>query len=185
MMPAARAPQSGFTLIEVLLVIVLMAVLMGVAVVSLNPSDPARRVQQERERMQAKIAYARLLAETDQLEVGLQLLPDGYQFLRFDKTRQQWFAITDDPALKPQSTPGLRYGWRDAGVSQNLSTAEPVAGAEVPDMLLLSSGEATPGELSISSNDDPQVQPLQLSINDLGDTRLTELTGDSLGSSVY
>ena len=44
----ARGPLSrrtrGFTLIEVLLVVVLIAVLMGVAVVSLNPEDPARRL---------------------------------------------------------------------------------------------------------------------------------------------
>lgn len=169
-----RPKQSGFTLIEVLLVIVLMAVLMGVAVVSLNPSDPARRVQQERERLQAKVSYARLLAETDQLEVGLQLLPEGYRFLRFDQTRQQWFVIATDPALKPQETPGLSYAWRDAGVSPSIAITQPPEGAIEPDMLLLSSGEATPGELSIRSRDDTRVTPLVLLINDLGDSRLAE-----------
>jgi general secretion pathway protein H len=170
----AHPQQSGFTLIEVLLVIVLMAVLMGVAVVSLNPSDPARRLQQERERLQAKVGYARLLAETDQLEVGLQLLNEGYRFLRFDKTRQQWFIIDTDPALKPQKTLGIAYLWRDAGVSQSITSTAPLEGAVLPDMLLLSSGEATPGELSISSRDDSRIVPLTLLINDLGDTRFAE-----------
>lgn len=174
MMPLARSTQSGFTLIEVLLVIVLMAVLMGVAVVSLNPSDPARRVQQERERLQAKVGYARLLAETDQLEIGLQLLSEGYRFLRFDDSRQQWFVIADDPALKAQDTPGLGYDWRDAGVSPSLASSEPTENAIVPDMLLLSSGEATPGELTVRSRDDSRVAPMTLLINDLGDTRYPE-----------
>lgn len=174
MMLRPRQSQTGFTLIEVLLVIVLMAVLMGVAVVSLNPSDPSRRIQQERERIQAKIGYARLLAETDQIEVGLQLNSAGYRFLRFDKTRQQWFVIDTDPALKPQQTLGIGYTWRDAGVAQSIASREPVEGAVIPDMLLLSSGEATPGVLSIRSQDDPRVVPVELQINDLGDTRLPE-----------
>lgn len=186
----ASPKQSGFTLIEVLLVIVLMAVLMGVAVVSLNPSDPSRRVQQERERLQAKVGYARLLAETDQIEVGLQLLPEGYRFLRFDKTRQQWYAIDNDPALKPQETLGIAYSWRDAGVAQSIIVStEPTEGAVEPDMLLLSSGEATPGELSIRSRDDARVESLTLLINDLGDTRYAEDKpaglGEGSGASTY
>lgn len=185
----ARPKQLGFTLIEVLLVIVLMAVLMGVAVVSLNPSDPSRRVQQERERLQAKVGYARLLAETDQMEVGLQLLPEGYRFLRFDKTRQQWYAIDNDPALKAQETLGITYSWRDAGVAQSIASNEPKEGAVEPDMLLLSSGEATPGELSIRSSDDARVEPLVLQINDLGDTRYGEDKpvglGEGSGTSAY
>ncbi len=185
----AQPKQAGFTLIEVLLVIVLMAVLMGVAVVSLNPSDPSRRVQQERERLQAKVGYARLLAETDQIEVGLQLLPEGYRFLRFDKTRQQWYAIDNDPALKPQETLGIAYSWRDAGVAQSIVSSEPTADAVEPDMLLLSSGEATPGELSIRSRDDTRVESLKLLINDLGDTRYGEERpiglGEGSGASAY
>jgi hypothetical protein len=94
--------------------------------------------------------------------------------LRFDKTRQQWYAIDNDPALKPQETLGIAYSWRDAGVAQSITSNEPKEGAVEPDMLLLSSGEATPGELSIRSRDDARVEPLVLQINDLGDTRYGE-----------
>lgn len=183
-LPQRRRDGQGFTLIEVLLVVVLIGVLMGVAVVSLNAEDPERRLLRERERLQAQIQYARLMAESDQIEVGIRLHAEGYEFLRFRASDRTWLLIGHDPALKPRKTPGIDLSWRDsnavarpAAVSAPVSAPagnNPAGGVRQPDLLLLSSGEATPGVISLSSLDDRRLPPLELSVTDLGDAYASE-----------
>lgn len=174
-LPLRRRAAQGFTLIEVLLVVVLIGVLMGVAVVSLNPEDPSRRLLRERERLQAQIQYARLVAESDQIEVGIRLHAEGYEFLRFRQSDRVWLPMTDDTVLKPHKAPGIDLVWRDS-----VATAKPAAvtstaeGVRQPDLLLLSSGEATPGVISLSSLDDRRAAALELSVTDIGDAFPTE-----------
>lgn len=170
--------QQGFTLIEVLLVVVLIGVLMGVAVISLNPEDPARRLLRERERLQGQIQYARLFAESEQVEVGIDLHGEGYDFLRFRREDRSWQSMSDDPALKARRVPGIDFDWRDAAAQGRAAPAAgtvPAAeGQRLPDLLLLSSGEATPGVITLSSRDDPRTRALELNITDLGDAAPAE-----------
>lgn len=181
-LPQRRRDGQGFTLIEVLLVVVLIGVLMGVAVVSLNAEDPERRLLRERERLQAQIQYARLMAESDQIEVGIRLHAEGYEFLRFRPSDRTWLLIAHDPALKPRKTPGIDLSWRDSNAiarPASVSASAPggnaaTEGVRQPDLLLLSSGETTPGVISLSSLDDRRLPPLELNVTDLGDAYASE-----------
>ncbi len=173
--PLHRRAAQGFTLIEVLLVVVLIGVLMGVAVVSLNPEDPARRLLRERERLQAQIQYARLMAESDQIELGIRLHAEGYEFMRFRQSDRVWLPMSQDAVLKPHKAPGIDLVWRDSlAAGKPVATAGAVGGVRQPDLLLLSSGEATPGVISLSSLDDRRAVVLELSVTDLGDAYPTE-----------
>ncbi len=60
-----RPAEQGFTLIEVLLVVVIVGILMGVTVISLNIQDPSRRLLLESERLSSNIRFARMLAENE------------------------------------------------------------------------------------------------------------------------
>jgi len=175
-----RDGQRGFTLIEVLLVVVVIGVVMGITVISLNPEDPARRLLRERDRLQAQIQYARLLAESDQIEVGIHLRAEGYEFLQFRQSDQRWLPLQDDPALKPGKAQGVDFSWRDgdAAAAQAGVGGKPRAGSQ-PDLMLLSSGEATPGVIRLSSLDDRRVAPLELSVTDLGDAYPSEDAPDA------
>lgn len=162
--------EKGFTLIEILLVIVLIGVLMGIAVISLNPQDASRRLLRERESLQAQIQYARIIAETDQVEIGIRLRADAYQFIRFDSAARRWLLINDDPSLKPHVAKGIDFAWQDQ-VQQSAQVRGSAIGPDalLPDVLLMSSGEATPGQISLRSRDDPRAATLGLIVTDIGE----------------
>lgn len=169
--PLRRHPR-GFTLIEVLLVVVLIAVLMGVAVVSLNPEDPARRLLRAREQMQGQLALARVIAERDQLEIGVRLLPGSWQFLRFRSTDRQWEIISDEPAFKVKPYDGLALSWQDADAKATAVSNE--RKGLIPDFMLMSSGEATPGIIRFDATNDARGLQQSLTLTDIGDAVATE-----------
>jgi len=170
-----RGPLSrlarGFTLIEVLLVVVLIAVLMGVAVVSLNPEDPARRLLRAREQMQGQLALARVIAERDQLEIGVRLLPESWQFLRFRSMDRRWEVMTDEPAFKVTPYAGLALSWQDADAKAAVSND---GKGLTPDFMLMSSGEATPGIIRFDASNDARGLQESLTLTDIGDAVATE-----------
>ena len=176
-MSSARAAQrqAGFTLIEILLVVVIVGVVMGVAIISLNPEDAQRRMLRERDRLQAQLQYAHVLAESNQYEVGLRLYPEGYEFLRYDARHLAWLPLTSDPALKVGKATGLDFTWLDGDRQQNTlsggnrsALAANMTNSRQPDLIVLSSGEATPGTLRIYSQDNPRATPVDLVLSDIG-----------------
>lgn len=170
--------QRGFTLIEVMLVVVIVGILMGVVVFSLNVQDADRRLLRESERLQADLRFARLLAENDQREIGLEILPDGYRFLDFDRLTQAWRVLDDEPALRPMTDIGLQLRWLDADAEAAAGEAEPVLATTregpAPDLLFLSSGEATPGRLVLSVPGDGRTPPRILTLTDIGEVHAPE-----------
>lgn len=167
-----RRHARGFTLIEVLLVVVLIAVLMGVAVVSLNPEDPARRLLRAREQMQGQLALARVIAERDQLEIGVRLLPGSWQFLRFRRADRQWEIMADEPAFKVKPYDGLALSWQDAD-AKTAAVSNDRKGL-IPDFMLMSSGEATPGIIRFDAANDARGLQESLTLTDIGDAVATE-----------
>ena len=173
--------SRGFTLIEILLVIVIIGVMMGVAVVSLNPEDPERRLLRAREHLQGQLGLVRVMAERDQVELGVRLLPESWQFLRFRSSDRQWEIIADEPSLKPKSYPGLSFSWQDADAKVAPSPAKSNDRQGLtPDFLLMSSGEATPGIIHFYAISDARGLQASLTLTDIGDVIETERLKDTL-----
>src|SRR5580698_7293915 len=75
---ARRARLRGFTLIEMLVVVVIIGILATSLVLSLGDTGRDRAMEQERDRLSALIAYAREQGDLQTLEFGLRLTPNGY-----------------------------------------------------------------------------------------------------------
>ena len=93
-----RVAARGFTLIEMLVTVVILAVLASVLVLSVGAGDEEQRLRREVERLQARIVYACERAELTGREVGLHLRAGGYAFSA--RQGEGWRFIEDDPALK-------------------------------------------------------------------------------------
>lgn len=172
-----RQAEQGFTLIEVLLVVVIVGILMGVTVISLNIQDPSRRLLLESERLSSNIRFARMLAENDQREIGLELMPEAYRFLAFDNAQRLWLPLENEPALKPVAIPNIAIRWleRPEDADNPLVSDDNAERTQLePDLILLSSGEATPGQLQLRVIGDDRVPARTLTVSDIGEVNDTE-----------
>jgi general secretion pathway protein H len=170
--------SRGFTLLEVLMVVLVVGILSMAVLFGLNPGGPERHLNDEAERLAALLALAGSEAVMQNREYGLQLQDDGYQFLCLADKTQRWGQCTGDGLFIAHKLPeGLEI--RVLTTSQMTVPKAPVTQTKPdasddeeiqPDILLLSSGEASPGELEIRVIEEPS-QRIQINLDEIGRVR--------------
>ena len=107
--PRALAPSghraSGFTLLEVLVVIVIIGIITSMAVISVNVLGGDHEMDQEAARLGAVLGQVREDAMMQGQDVGFRVDASGYDFLRYDSRNDRWLPVTDDPLLRERSLP--------------------------------------------------------------------------------
>lgn len=166
-----RSQPPGFTLIEIMLVLVIIGVVTAMASLSLHP-NPATQLDREARRLQAALNQASEQAELQGLELALSLSGNTdtddqqYQFLVLDKQSLEW--------VRPDSDDPLVKLWSAHTLNRNISLELQIEGQQLgqqeleqitrvqslaapntlhPSILLLSSGEITPFTLRLGLTD--------------------------------
>ncbi|MFC6635653.1 type II secretion system minor pseudopilin GspH [Microbulbifer taiwanensis] len=160
MMCATANRNRGFTLIEVLVVIVIIATLAGMAVLSLGNSG-ARAWSGEVQRLAALLQLVADRALIDKAHYGVVLEPDGYSVVRFNPTELEWQSL-DEAVAKSVAARFVAHQLPDNMRLEVLEQAElPSAEATefaaesaedeqpIPQFIALSSGEVLPVELAM------------------------------------
>lgn len=127
----------GFTLLELMIVIVLMGVLAGMVSLAIGPS-PAREARQQAQDFIRVVQALRERAVLDAREYGVRLQPRGYQALRFEAAG--WTALASMQRLPADVTLGLELDGHEVTLDD---------GQGAPQLLMLSSDEISPFRLSI------------------------------------
>jgi general secretion pathway protein H len=103
--PPGSSRQAGFTLLEILVVMVIIAILSAGAILSLSAFGQDRELENESDRLVTLLNYAHEQADLQTRELGLYCGEHGYRFLAFDARTNQWGDIGDDDALRKRDLP--------------------------------------------------------------------------------
>jgi general secretion pathway protein H len=159
---APQFQQGGFTLLELLVVVVIVAILFTYTTLAIRSNTPEDQIKEEAYRLQNLIQLALEEAILRGEEYGIEIHLDGYRFLRF--TDNQWQPLSQDKILRERKLPldmELEMHLEETEIVIGLAT-EPMSDNEVeleqtdeqkkdkkeaeikPHIFLLSSGEITP-----------------------------------------
>jgi general secretion pathway protein H len=139
----AERLRRGFTLVELLVVVVIIALLSAGMLLSVSLTGRDRELEKESDRLLALFTYAREQAELQTREYGVMFQEDGYEFLAYDPRRSAWRDVFEDDALSARRLPdGL-------GVKL-IVDARPVvlkrpkdAADKTPQVMIFSNGDLT------------------------------------------
>ena len=154
--------QNGFTLLELLVVVVIVAILFTYTTLAIRSDTPEEVIKKEAQRMERLVQLALEEAILRGEEYGIEIFLDGYRFLRFDVTENRWLPLSDDKILRQRELPlemELEMNLEDTEIVIELAS-EPMSEQELdlnidndendedekakPQIFLLSSGEITP-----------------------------------------
>src|SRR5437588_12309738 len=137
------AQRAGFTLVEMLVVVLIIGVISAGVLLSVSLTGRDRELEKESDRLFALFTYAHEQAELQTREYGVLFQDDGYECLTYDVRRALWRSVPDDEALVARRLPdGL-------GVKLTVE-ARPVvltrpkdARDKTPQVMIFSNGDLT------------------------------------------
>lgn len=99
----SKQSLSGFTLIEVMVVIVIIGLMASVVNFTFNGNSPDKLLARESQRFSAIFNTAAEYSMLNNIELGLVVENNTYQFLAFDG--EAWVKTSDVPFLAPYTLP--------------------------------------------------------------------------------
>jgi type II secretion system protein H len=99
----AAGARSGFTLVEVLIVVVVIAIASGLVIVNLG-GDDRRSAEREAGRLAGALEHAAALAQWKGETLGVSADGTGYRFWRRGADNR-WTPVQEDEVLAPRALP--------------------------------------------------------------------------------
>ena len=158
-LPASRArSQSGFTLVELLIVVVILATTAALVSTNFSGREDAQKIEFEAARLIRLIELGREAALLSGREWGLIIGPNHYRFIVYTP-RFESYELATEAHFRQRNLKGISLhlvaeggGARDADEEDSEQTS--ARGRDVPQektqILLLSNGECTPFRLGVA-----------------------------------
>ncbi len=148
----------GFTLIEILVVVVIMAIVISLAVLSINVTGRDRQLDEESQRLEGLLSMLHERALIEGRDFGLRLEPNGYEFDAYETRRGLWRPLDQEKEFRRRRLPPglslqLELDSRQVvinPVDPNLTTDVPPS---PPQIAIAASGENTPFRLTLVRDD--------------------------------
>jgi general secretion pathway protein H len=149
----APATQAGFSLLELLIVVVIIGLLVRAVMLSWSVLGNDREIEQETSRLRSVIDLLHEEALMQSRDYGVMFTETGYRFYVFDYATLEWVEppgdrLLETHTLQPQLSMALELDGRPVQLvpdfeSQDIENPE-------PQIMVLSSGEVTPFTLELT-----------------------------------
>ena len=142
--------QKGFTLIEIMVVIVIVAVLIGAVALSFPPVGD-KLLKENADRFSALISLAQDEAILQSTELAVEITPTGYSF--YQNIDNSWTDFSDMPFKKRQLPTEINTKMYLDGILIDLKDRD----KNKPQVVILSSGEMTPFTYTLQFKDKSEI----------------------------
>jgi general secretion pathway protein H len=169
--------SNGFTLIEILVVIVVIGIISTIVLLGLDNFREDRELQTEAKRIASLIELTSDEATFQGRNFGLRLMQNGYQFFEHDPLTGIWREVfLDDLMRQRQLIQGTKFelflekkqillDTVTADSAPNNNTEDDLTQEYLPHIFILSNGDITPFNLEIIRNIDQTRIVLSVSAN--------------------
>lgn len=137
--------SKGFTLIEILVVIVIISITLGMTLLAFGDFGASRRIEVEAEQLLNMIKLAQQQAILESGTLGIDVTKSGYQVYRFVPP-STWTAISKPNVFKSHTFP------KNTSLRLNVPFQAP---ANVPDIVINATGDLTPFSLQLGTETSP------------------------------
>src|SRR3984885_14999047 len=143
--------NKGFTLVEILVVIVIMAVVISITVLSVSATGRDSQLDEESRRIEGLVGLLHERALLEGRDFGLRIEPAAYEFVVYDQRRDRWMLLDQEREFRHRELPkGITFQLQlDSQtvvikpVDRNLTNGAPPN----PQVAIAASGEGTPFRL--------------------------------------
>ncbi len=143
--------NKGFTLVEILVVVVIMAVVISLAVLSIGVTGRDNQLDQESRRLQALIDLLHERAVLEGRDFGVRVQPNGYEFVVYDNFRDAWQRFDEENQYRHRDLPkGISFQLQldnQTVVLKAVDKALTGGPSPAPQLAIAASGEGTPFRL--------------------------------------
>jgi general secretion pathway protein H len=146
--------SRGFTLVEILVVVVIMAVVISLAVLSIGVTGRDSQLDEESRRIEGLVDLLHERALLEGRDFGLRIEPAAYEFVVYEPTHDRWLTLNEEHEFRHRDLPkGVTFQLElDSQVvvlkpiERNLGSDAP---PPAPQVAIAASGEGTPFRLTL------------------------------------
>jgi general secretion pathway protein H len=147
--------NKGFTLVEILVVVVIMAVVIALAVLSIGVTGRDSQLDEESRRIEGLLDILHERALLEGRDFGLRIEPTGYEFAVYQPDRERWLALNDEQEFRHRNLPkGVTFQLQLDSINVVLKPVERNALNDQPppppQVAIAASGEGTPFRLTLT-----------------------------------
>ncbi len=88
--------SKGFTLVEILVVVVIMAIVISLAVLSIGVTGRDSQLDEESRRIEGLVGLLHERALLEGRDFGMRIEPAAYEFVVYDPRRDRWLTLDQE-----------------------------------------------------------------------------------------
>jgi general secretion pathway protein H len=146
--------NRGFTLVEILVVVVIIAIVVSLAVLSIGVTGRDSQLDEESRRIEGLVGLLHERALLEGRDFGLRIEPAAYEFVVYEPRRDRWLPLDQEREFRHRELPkGVSFQLQlDSqvvvlkAIDRTMSSDAPPPG---PQVAIAASGEGTPFRLTL------------------------------------